>query len=186
MTDPRLQYWDSTVFVSFIRGEKEDPHRVEAVRALLDIYDRGGIQIVTSSFALAEVRALPKNDAPGPPVGREEEVERERFDPTRWQRVQDALNSEQLIIRVLTPRIARLAADIGNKFPRLLPADCVHIATAIDAEADVLFTYDGVGQRRRTADMLRYDGKIGDPPLRIREPYIPTGPLFEPTERLEP
>lgn len=149
MTDPRVQYWDSTVFVAFIRGEKEDPKRIETVRTLLGIYDRGGIQIVTSTFAIAEVRALPREDVPGPPVGREEEAESERFDPERFRRVQDAL------------------------------------ATAIDAEADVLFTYDGAGLRRRVADMLRYDGKIGDPPLRIKEPYIPTGPLFEPTERLE-
>ena len=44
---------------------------------------------------------------------------------------------------MLTPRIAERAAEIGDTFPRLLPPDCVHIATAIEAEADVLFTYEG-------------------------------------------
>ena len=89
-------------------------------------------------------------------------------------------NSLELEIRVLTPRIAERAAEIGDTFPRLLPADCVHIATAIEAGADVLFTYDGAGQRRRPADMIRYDRRIGDG-LRIMQPFVPTGPLFDPS-----
>lgn len=78
-----------------------------------------------------------------------------------------------MIYRALTDRVAQIAADIGNQFPSLLPGDCVHIATAIDARADVLFTYDGAGQRRRPGAMLRYDARIGTPPLRIMVPFDP-------------
>ena len=78
---------------------------------------------------------------------------------------------------VLTPRIAERAADIGNAYPSLLPGDCVHIATAIESAADVLFTWDG-GQRRRPGTMLRYDGEIDG--LAIREPFVPMGPMFDP------
>jgi hypothetical protein len=78
-----------------------------------------------------------------------------------------------LVYRVLTDRTALSAADIGNTYPSLTPGDCVHIATAIEARADVLFTYDGAGQRRRPNEMLRYDTLIGTPPLRIMEPFDP-------------
>lgn len=40
-----------------------------------------------------------------------------------------------------------MARDIGEKNPSLTPADTVHIATAIVAKADVLFTLD-VGLER--------------------------------------
>ena len=95
------------------------------------------------------------------------------FDDTERRRVADLFASDVLVYRVLTDRTALSAADIGNTYPSLTPGDCVHIATAIEARADVLFTYDGAGQRRRPNEMLRYDTMIGTPPLRIMEPFDP-------------
>lgn len=118
-------------------------------------------------------------DATTPPDD-EGAVETVAYHPEHLRRVRNLFNSLELEIRVLTPRIAERAAETGDTFPRLLPADCVHIATAIEAGADVLFTYDGAGQRRRPADMIRYDRRIGDG-LRIMQPFVPTGPLFDPS-----
>ena len=177
MPEWRRQYWDSTLFVSYLAGTEVD--RVEIIQGLLEQYERGGIEIIISTFAIAEVRSIPVEGATTPPND-EGAVETVEYHPEHLQRVRNLFKSLELEIRVLTPRIAERAAEIGDTFPRLLPADCVHIATAIEAEADVLFTYDGVGQRRRPADMIRYDQRIGDG-LRIMQPFVPTGPLFDPS-----
>ena len=177
MPEWRRQYWDSSLFLSYLAGREVD--RVEIIQGLLEQYERNGIEIIISSFAIAEVRSVPVEGATTPPDD-EGAVETLVYDSEHSRRVRSLFTSPQLEIRVLTPRIAERAAEIGDTFPRLLPADCVHIATAIEARADVLFTYDGAGQRRRPADMLRYDRRIGDG-LRIMQPFVPTGPLFDPS-----
>ncbi|MDE2993040.1 MAG: type II toxin-antitoxin system VapC family toxin [Chloroflexota bacterium] len=177
MPEWRRQYWDSSLFISYLAGT--EAARVETIHRLLEQYERSGIEIIISSFAIAEVRRIPVEGATTPPDD-EGAVETVVYDPQHLRQVRDIFTSPQLEIRVLTPRIAERAAEIGDTFPRLLPPDCVHIATAIEAEADVLFTYDGAGQRRRPGAMLRYDQRIGDG-LRIMEPFVPTGPLFDPS-----
>lgn len=169
MSDWRNQYWDSTLFISYLEGVESE--RIKVIRALLDQYDEKKLQIVVSSFAIAEVRSYREPGTPGPAPGAEGMAQNRPLVPAHAQAVRDMFASDQLLIRVLTPRVAEMAADIGNSYPDLAPGDCVHIATAIDAGVDVLFTYDGAGTRRRPADMLRYDERIGDPPLRIMEPW---------------
>ena len=177
MPEWRRQYWDSSLFISYLTATEVD--RVEIIQGLLDQHERSGIEIIISSFAIAEVRSIPVEGATTP-TDDEGAVETVAYHPDHLRRVMNLFNSLELEIRVLTPRIAERAAEIGDRFPRLLPPDCVHIATAIEAEADVLFTYDGAGQRRRPGAMLRYDWRIGDG-LRIMEPFVPTGPLFDPS-----
>jgi predicted nucleic acid-binding protein len=174
VADWQRQYWDSPLFLAYLT--ERDEARADMVEELLDRYDRGGIEIVISSFVIAEVRRLPTPGAATP--ADEREVPVQAISPDQVQRVRRMFESEQLELHVLTPRIAQRAADIGNEYPRLLPGDCVHIATAIEAGVDVLFTWDGGGQRRRPGDMLRYDGRIND--LAIREPFVPLGPMFDP------
>lgn len=177
MPEWRRQYWDSSLFISYLAGTEID--RVETIQALLEQHERSGIEIIVSSFAIAEVRRIAVEGATTP-HNDEGAVETVVYHPDHLRRVRNLFISLELEIRVLTPRIAERAAEIGDTFPRLLPPDCVHIATAIEAEADVLFTYDGAGQRRRPGAMLRYDRRMGNG-LRIMKPFVPTGPFFDPS-----
>jgi len=88
------------------------------------------------------------------------------------------MESDRIDWRPLTPSIAEQAQKMGKEFPALSPFDCVHIATAIAAEAKVLFTFDGAGKRRRQTRMIEYSGKIGNPPILITTPLIDWGPLY--------
>ena len=171
MADWQTQCWDSTVFISLLTGQW--PDRVKVIRALLDHHTEGKFQIVISTFAIAEVRSFRVAGAVGPTPGEEGSEETVPFDEEERRRVSDLFASDALVYRALTDRTGLTAAEIGNTYPSLLPADCAHIATAIEARADVLFTYDGAGQRRRPSEMLRYDNMIGDPPIRIMEPFDP-------------
>lgn len=179
MPDQQLIYCDSPIFISYLTGAPLE--RVATIDDIFALQESKAIQIVISTFVIAEVRRLPVPGRPGPPPGDETNVETEPYDPRRLERVRQLFNSDLLEYQVLTPRIAQEAAGIGDRFPKLTPGDCVHIATAIAVKADYLFTWDGASPaRRRPGAMLRYDGRIGIPPLTIREPFPPYGPLLDP------
>ena len=87
--------------------------------------------------------------------------------------VEEFFESDGLEVWAVTTFIAQRAADLGNTYPVLLPGDCVHIATALQSGAPVLFTYDGMPGRRNSAKILAYDGLVATPPLRIMHPFDP-------------
>ena len=161
-TEPEVQYWDSCMFISVLTGR--DAKRTGTIRTLLEHEKKGLIKIAISTFVIAEVRPDETNP---------------NLDNKQFQMAAELLESDRLDRWALTPHIAQEAARIGKQFPKLLPGDCVHIATAIAATAAVLFTFDGLGKRRRPSDMIAHSEKIGNPPLKICEPFIPAGPLFE-------
>ncbi len=167
MTDQiRLAYLDSVFFISVITPVY---HRLPALIPLLKLIDEGKLQTVTSTMTLAEVRRF-KSDSLS--VG--------YVDEQQGLRVREMFATGRVLVVPLTEYIANRAAEIGNDYPDLLPADCVHIATAEFQKVDVLFTYDGEGKgRRRPGKMLAHDGTIGPAMLRISEPFVPLGPMFD-------
>ena len=171
---PHIQYWDSCLFIELLTNR--DPTRIAVLKELIEMEARGVIQIIISTFVFAEVRPFENATVP----------------EDQFQAAVELLQSERLNIRPLTEGIALEAQRIGKENPLLLPGDCVHIATALSVNAIVLFTFDGAGlKRRRPSDMIAHSGKIkastGGVPLEIREPYVPTGPLFDPsTESASP
>ena len=150
------------MFISLLTGK--DAKRTDTIRTLLEQEKKGLIKIAISTFVIAEVRPGESNP---------------NLENKQFQMAVELLDSDRLDVWVLTPQIAQEAQEIGRRFPRLLPGDCIHIATAIAAGTAALFTFDGVGpKRRRPSDMIAHSGKIGNPPLKICEPFLPVGPLF--------
>lgn len=162
MADKPIQYWDSVVFISYLTGE--DVARVQVVRELLEYLEEGAFHLVTSTFTLAEVRLFHVGDERPSANVREHE-----------DRVDALFASDLIEFRAVTDFVGRGALDIGRQHPQLTPADCVHIATALDVPATVLFTWDGasVKGKRRPAKMLTYDRRIGTPPIGIEVPSNP-------------
>lgn len=175
----RIQYWDSAVLISYLTALQ--PERVNVVvRELIKLLEKDAIVVVISTLVIAEVRSVALPTAPTI-AGREDEVPATQHLPAHAETIKALFSSDKFDYRVVTARVAQKAADIGNLYPSLLAPDCIHIATAIEAEADVLFTWDGAGRRRRRArEMLRYDGRIDG--LAIKEPFVSMGPLFDRTE----
>lgn len=164
---PQIQYWDSCLFIELLTNR--NLARVAILRELIEMEQRGHIQIVISTFVLAEVRPFENATVP----------------EEQFKQAVELLQSERLTIRPLTEGIALDAQRIGKENPRLLPGDCVHIATALAVRATVLFTVDGAGvRRRRPSEMIVNSGRIqskdGGPALLIREPFVQRGPLFDP------
>lgn len=142
----------------------EGRKRVERIKELLALHEQKKIEIVISTMAIVEFRPYQEGVL---------------HDPEAARIVDELFNSTDIDPYALTPGIAAMAREIGEKHPKLTPTDAIHIATAITAKADVLFTFDGGGKRRRQKQMITNSGKIGNPPLKISEPYVDLGPMFD-------
>lgn len=74
-------------------------------------------------------------------------------------------------IRNVTQTVAESAQD-SVRTQGIRPKDAIHVATALDAHACALETFDD--------GLLGKTGKIGNPPLIIRKPLSPAQPgLFD-------
>ncbi len=153
------------ITLAFQQVTDEGCKRVKVIKELLDLHEQKKIEIVVSTMAIVEFRPYQGAQAHNPALARI---------------VDDLFNSTDILLYGLTPQIAMLAREIGEMHPAILPADAVHIATAIFAKADVLFTFDGGGKRRRPKGMIANSGKIGAPTLKISPPYVDFGPLLDP------
>jgi predicted nucleic acid-binding protein len=162
MAEAPLQYWDSVVFIAYLKGE---PGRVDLVRTLLRHVEQGRIRLATSTFTIAEVRCFSTDQTITTP----------KNNPDHERRVQELFDSDLIEFWAVTHFIAREAVKIGCSHNALSPADCIHIATAIDFEAASLLTWDGSSPpgKRSPTKMLTYNKRLGSPPLEIVEPFDP-------------
>jgi predicted nucleic acid-binding protein len=142
MATKKRYYWDSSIFVSLVTGEAD---RIAALQGILDDARRGEIEIVTSTFTLAEVR-------------------RHKGEPTltheQYKLVSAYFEHEFITLVALDREIGNRAAVLGEKFG-LKPADAVQLASALRARAHVFHAWDG----HFSGEKLR-----ADPPLPIEEP----------------
>lgn len=154
------------MFITFVTEQttEEGRERVEKIKELLALHEQKKIELVVSTMAIVEFRPYQEGVL---------------YDPEAAKIVDGLFNSTDIDPYALTPGIAAMAREIGEKHPKLTPTDAIHIATAIVAKADVLFTFDGGGKRRRPKQMITNSGKIGTPPLKISEPYVDLGPLVD-------
>lgn len=81
-----------------------------------------------------------------------------------------------------------MARDLATDYERMTKPDAIHIATALHSKADVLYTFDGAkdNKAKRSGGLIQYDGAIGSPPLRIEEPKMDFGALWNLLEQNNP
>ena len=94
----------------------------------------------------------------------------DKFDPSH-EAILAAYFAHKYIRTVNCDRMmAEQARHLIWKYPHLKPKDAIHVATALSQQVDVLHTYDN-------DDLVKLNGKIGNPPLRIENPPQPPPPL---------
>lgn len=173
MADPtELQYWDSCLYINFLTNL--DQVKATTIAELFGQAEGGKLGVIVSNLVLVEVRPVP-----GSP-------------PDYRQKIDALLSQSRPFFNFygLSRSISLLARDIGEQFPPLTVPDTVHVATALEAGASRFFTYDGDHSkaRRRSGDLLRYDGQIGPafgkPPLAIQVPFVRSGPLDDALEQV--
>jgi predicted nucleic acid-binding protein len=164
------EYWDTCLWIAYVKDSDDERTTVDIVDALLRGAQNGERLIVVSTLVLLELRS------------------QARYNPTHWRIVRDIFYTNRPYIRVvnLNPRLADLGSTIGAEHSNLTPPDAGHVATALSEKVDVFLTLDGKHEhgRRRTRDLLDYNQRIGNPPLRIEAPQMPLNsqlPFHRPT-----
>lgn len=137
---------------------------MEIIFALLRRAESGDTLIVVSSFVLAEIRPL------------------RAYDASHAEVLWDLFHTNRPCLKMvaLSPRIAELASTIGSEHSITAP-DTVHVVTAWSERVDVMLTIDGAPdrERRRSGQLLFYDGKIGNPSMKIELPVRPPDSQIE-------
>lgn len=144
----RRIYWDSVCFISRIQ---EQPGRILSLRSISDQAEAGNVDIVCSTWTIAEVVRLKGDPAP--------------ISVSDEQKIRDFFENPYIHARTLDRFTAELSAKITRQFG-VKPKDAVHLATAILWEADEFHTYED--------KLVNLDGQIemtpGGPTLKIVRP----------------
>lgn len=142
---PDRLYWDSDCFLGWLEEEED---KVNQCGAVLAMCERHEAEIVTSTLTIAEV------------LMRGSEL---RLPAERRQAVRGLFAHSYIRTVMLSRPLAEAAQDLVWDHG-VRPKDAVHVATAIDAKAVVLNTFDG--------RLIGKSGQIGLPPLEIAKPLV--------------
>lgn len=160
-SNPRKIYWDSCAIIDFLQ---HTPGRYEDLKHFVEAAVKKECIIVTSTIAIAETQ---KCDKDGSPLRGKSQAEVNAA-------ITEFFSYPFLSVRQVDRETAALARDFSIAHNVPFP-DSVHAATAVRTICDELHTFDGEnpGKRRK---LLRYDGKLGTPPLKIVIPKKPVPP----------
>jgi len=141
-----IRYWDANAFLGWFNDEAGRANLCENVLALAE---EGKLLIVTSAITLTEVIRLE-----GKP----------RLKPEQEETIRKFFEREYIIVRNVDRVVAERARQLIWEHSFLRPKDSIHIATALELKIPILDTFDD--------DLLKLDGKLGNPVLRIGKPNL--------------
>lgn len=165
---PNSVYWDACLFIDVLQKKHQD--RVDACLSLVARARHNEFTIITSALSIAEANKLQHL---GETIGALPEAQSKL--------ILDFFENPFIHVRTLDRQVAELAHQF-TRTHALMPNDAIHAATAIINRVDVLYTYDNHKGRKR--GLLRHNGAIGVPPLRIEIPPDPSaGTLWDPNHK---
>lgn len=141
---------DASAVIDYIKGENHS----HAVSEILRAAELGQLQLVGATILIAEVRSGPRS---------------EPADPAVDHRILTLLQDPRWLYVELDTTVGLQARKLGQELG-LKPADAIHLASAVAAEAEVFLTGD-----RRFPIGAEVEG------VWVDHPYQPGGPdLFTP------
>ncbi len=153
----RKIFWDSCVFVTLLSKHKEQEwkDKQQICKGCLQEAIDGKVEIFISTMTIVEVNKTKESANPVP-----QEIK---------QKIAQLI--DQPFIKVVSADLARAknARSYIWDHSWLKPVDAMHLACALHAEVDELFTYDGKGSQKGLLDL---DELIGTPPLKIKFPHF--------------
>lgn len=158
MTEKKKRiFWDTCVFVYLLskHNDSDKLDKQQICKSCLQNAIDGKIDIFISTLIIVEVNKTEDSSVPIP------------------DEIKDKIREffEQPFIQLVSADMARAieARDLIWQYPWLKPTDALHLACAIHAKVDELFTYDGGGAKKGLLDL---DSRIGNPLIRIRHPHF--------------
>jgi predicted nucleic acid-binding protein len=170
---PSSVYWDACLFLEALQKKNDD--KLNCCLAMIESAKKGDLVIVTSAFTFSEVIHLEHlEETEG--ISREEQT----------KMILEFFENPFISVRPLDRQIGEMACQFTCTHSPLTGSDAIHVATAIVAKVDALYTWD-VKKGRKRRGLLIHDGKIGTPPLRIQTPPDPRqGTLFDEKNIVDP
>ncbi len=136
MTGRDLVYWDTCIFLAFIKNEtRKDPNDMQGILDIVAKIERGNVGLVTSVITLAEVLES-------------------TLSQTAIDIFQSYLLRPDMILVDVDKRIAQISHEIRDFYQRkklidgintVAVPDAIHLATAISKGCKVFYTFDGDG-----------------------------------------
>ena len=155
---PKKVFWDSCVFITLLSKwkEREWIDKQQICKNCLQEAIDGKVEIYISTVTIVEVSKTHESNIPPIPDEIRENIIR---------------LIDQPFIKVISADLARAKEARARiwEYSWLKPADAIHLACALHAKSDEIFTYDGKGTQKGLLDL---NGLIGTPPLTIRHPYF--------------
>ncbi|MGA3280128.1 MAG: PIN domain-containing protein [Smithella sp.] len=162
MTKIKRVYWDSCNWIELINEENED--RLKPLRYFFELAQNKEVEILTSTFTLAEVFKLRCENA-----AKQLPEEKDKI-------FEDFLGQPFVILVQVTREIGTYARRLLRRLDGLkVPQDAIHLATAAIYNVDELHTFDTDHLISLDKKVERKDGQK----LKICLPSIPIGPLFD-------
>jgi predicted nucleic acid-binding protein len=158
-------YWDACIWIGLIRQETD---KIDSCRHIIELAQKGEVEIWTSAFTLAEVYKRKCGDVIAELAAPDDQAFEDYLEQDYVQRVQVDVD------------IGTAARRLLRSFPTLgKPQDAIHVATAAFHNVDELHTFD-------RENLLGLNGKIpmaNGGKLKICKPPPPPNPnkgtLFE-------
>lgn len=153
-----LWYWDSCIFIAWIKGEERPSGQMEGIDEMVRAIDKGEAILLTS--AITRIEVLDSTLTPD---------QREAF-----KRV---ISRTSIQTVACTMRVSDKAHELRDFYQslgtKLLTPDAIHLATAIIYNADVFYTFDGAGGKERpkkNMKLLPLTGNVASHQLRVEMP----------------
>ncbi|MDX3555170.1 type II toxin-antitoxin system VapC family toxin [Streptomyces europaeiscabiei] len=119
---PRSVYLDACCYIDWAEGK----HSCAEVVTWLRAAHSGKVKIIASTAMFAEARATGNG----------------RPDPAAEKRIRDLLQEPYVALVDVTRRVGLLSRELGVERPRVKGMDALHLATAIEADAEVFLSRD--------------------------------------------
>lgn len=163
MTERTRIFWDSCVFVYLLSIHKDDDEnglrdklaKQQVCKSCLQTAIDGKVDIFISTMTIVEVNKTAESTSPIP-------------EPVK-EKIKNLI--DQPFVKVVSADLARAieARNLIWTHSWLKPIDAMHLACALHAEVNELFTYDGRGKEKGLLDL---NGIVGNPPLKICHPHF--------------
>lgn len=161
MTGSDLYYWDSCLFLAWLRDEKNRPEgEMAGVRSYIQKVKAREIRLITSAITYTEVLYTKL------PVGVGDQFS-------------DLLRSSNVNVVAADIRVTKLARQLRDYYREasdgetpnktLSVPDAIHLATAILYKANEFHTFDG-DNNKNSLGLLRLNGDVGGHRLIICKP----------------
>jgi predicted nucleic acid-binding protein len=154
---PKKIYWDSCVFIALLSKHKEIEwlKQQEVCKSCMQQAINGDVEIYISTMTIVEVNKTTESTNPIP------------------KSIQETITKlmGQPFIKVIPADLARAfeAREHVWGISWLKPVDAMHLACALYAKVDEVFTYDGLGSQKGLLDL---NDLVGTPRLKIKRPHF--------------